>query len=463
MRSSRILLLLACAPSSCATYHAAPIDPQASRAEFERHRLDSDEVIAFARSTLPADRAFPPARWTADDLLIVAIYYHPELHVARARVDESRAGRQTAAARPNPTLDFAPEFVSNAVSGVSPWVLGAKLDWPIETGDKRHARERIADAKLEVSRGDLSTTAWSVRSRVHAAWLAVISNDRAAEAAAAELGARRELVGTLRARFAAGDIARPDIASAEIELQRLEREVEARRGAVREARVELARAAGVPAESLTDVVLDPAGFDVLPRPPATMPARDLGLFHRADLGRALAAYAVAEAELEVEIAKQRPDFHLGPGFNWDQGDHKFGLGLSVPLPIFDRNEGPIAEALARRRTSAAEFEALQAGIIGTIESALVRYSEALAQLQSAHEVVRNTSDEVERASRSLTAGETDRAFTLEAKARHAAALRDEVEARSAARSRLVELEDALHSPLAPATSPVDFSPSSDTP
>ena len=99
-------------------------------------------------------------------------------------------------------------------------------------------------------------------------------------------------------------------------------------------------------------------------------ARRAALQSRTDILAALAEYAASESALQLEIAKQYPDIHLSPGYQFDQGDNKWHLGLSAELPVLNRNQGPIAEAEARRAESAARFEALQAKVIAEIDRAL---------------------------------------------------------------------------------------------
>ena len=59
---------------------------------------------------------------------------------------------------------------------------------------------------------------------------------------------------------------------------------------------------------------------------------------------ALADYAASQSALQLEIAKQYPDLHLGPGYELDQTDNKWSLGISLDLPILNHNQGPVAEA-----------------------------------------------------------------------------------------------------------------------
>lgn len=77
-------------------------------------------------------------------------------------------------------------------------------------------------------------------------------------------------------------------------------------------------------------------------------ARERALRSRADIAAALANYAAAQSALQLEIARQYPDVHLGTGYQWDQGEGKWQLGLTLEIPVLNRNQGPIAEAEARR-------------------------------------------------------------------------------------------------------------------
>jgi outer membrane protein TolC len=70
--------------------------------------------------------------------------------------------------------------------------------------------------------------------------------------------------------------------------------------------------------------------------------RRAALQSRPDILAALAEYAASQAALQLEIAKQYPDVHLQPGYQFDQGDSKWSLGLTVELPVLHQNQGPIA-------------------------------------------------------------------------------------------------------------------------
>ena len=95
--------------------------------------------------------------------------------------------------------------------------------------------------------------------------------------------------------------------------------------------------------------------------------------NRADILGALAEYSASQSALQLEIAKQYPDIHLAPYYQYNQGDHQFTLQVTADLPILNQNQGPIAEAEAKRKLAAAQFLALQAKVMSDIDRAVAGY------------------------------------------------------------------------------------------
>ena len=90
-------------------------------------------------------------------------------------------------------------------------------------------------------------------------------------------------------------------------------------------------------------------------------------------GRGLGVAISAVKALALEVARQYPGLHLLPGLSWDRGDVIISLGASTVLPVLNRNRGPIMEAMARRRETAARVLQLQAVVLGQLDSALAGY------------------------------------------------------------------------------------------
>jgi len=183
-----------------------------------------------------------------------------------------------------------------------------------------------------------------------------------------------------------GAISQPELTTAQIALTRTKLDLSDARLKKSDARSHLAQALGLGEAALEGEELNydfsTAGVEQL----TSAEARQVALRSRADILAALADYAAAEADLRLQVAKQYPDLHLGPGYVWNSGnagDNEWSLGLTLELPILDQNQGPIAEAEARRKLAAAKFTELQSQVIGEIDGAVAGFGVAREQLQIA--------------------------------------------------------------------------------
>src|SRR5687768_16983849 len=93
---------------ACATVQVppAPLVPQQTMTGFDARTLDSANLRDFVRAALNTSVAWPPAEWDLNTLTLAALYYHPDLDVARAGWREAQAAIVTAGGRPNPDFGF---------------------------------------------------------------------------------------------------------------------------------------------------------------------------------------------------------------------------------------------------------------------------------------------------------------------------------------------------------------------
>lgn len=454
-------LTLGLAAQSCATksFEERPLDPVGALEDFSARRLDAPDLSTFLSANRGSEAAVP---WDLEGLTLVAFFYRRELDVARAEAAVARATVTSAGTRPNPTLAVDPEVAPGATH---PWVLGFTLDLPIETANKRGLRVRAAEARAAVADLDLARTAWDVRTSVRDALAELQSARTDLELLEAALVARGEHVEALRGLLASGSAASPELLRDEQELARLRAERE--RGATRGdlARARLAEAVGLPETALAGVTIADAAPTPWPDASDAGHVRELGLTNRIELRAGLLEYAAAEADLRLELARQTPDLNLAPGTSWDQGDHKYAIGFALELPLFHRNEGPIAEAEARRAASGARFLARQEALIGAIEHARLAYLGALREEAAAVEEFDLAMRGEERVRLALAAGQVDRLSVLEARLARLALARARAERAADVRRALGALEDQLQRPLdgdppapAPVPPPADSKP-----
>ena len=171
------------------------------------------------------------------------------------------------------------------------------------------------------------------------------------------------------------------------------------------------------------------------------------VLNRLNMRRALAQYAAAEADLHSEIAKQYPNFNLGPGYTYEERNSFFTLGFSTSLPIFNRNQGPIAEAEGRRKQAAAAFLQTQAQVIQNSERAFAVYKAAVGaflQTDSSYELQQSQLQVVEN---NIRAGADDRLSLDAVEIQVSTQAQARLNALASAQAALGDLEDSVQRPL----------------
>ncbi len=445
------LLILACTGqlAACSHFQPKPLSAEASIAGFESRSLGAPGLRAF----LEANQVTTPtadAAWSLEALTLTAVYYQPTLAEARARLLAAQAARITADERPNPSLAVTPGYDAGVPGAVHPWMVPLSFDWPIETAGKRGYRLAEAQHLAAAARWDLVGTVWRARSRLRAALLEIFAAQRAESLLKREESTRRQAVRLLAGQFEAGNVSSYEVAEVRIELDRATLAKQAAAGQLRQARIALAGALGVPLRALDGARLAFVDLQSIPVDLTRPQVRQQALLDRADVRGALERYAASQSALQLQIARQWPDIDLGPGFEWNPqlaGDREWELGLSLPLPVLNRNQGPIAAAKAQRALAGAHFLTVQTAAITEIDGALAAYDSDRAQLVTADSLLRSLEQQVSSVNAQVAAGELQALDLANARLAYEAGLRDQLDALVHAQQALGRLEDAMQSPL----------------
>jgi outer membrane protein TolC len=409
--------------------------------------LDAPELRNFLL-TKQGLKEWPPQSWNLHALTLAAFYYHPDLDVARAQWGVAQAGRITAGERPNPTGSVLMGYnATTPVSEVTPWIPEAALEIPIETAGKRGYRISQAQHLSEAARLNIFSVAWEVRSRLRQAFLDLYAAREMESLFNRQQSIQVENVRILEAQLAVGEVSPAEVTLARIALDNSRlAALDAANQSV-SARVHLADALGVPVKVLDGAALS---FDELGQVRPDLPSNEIrrrALVTRTDILSALSEYEAAQSALRLEIAKQYPDINFGPAYQLDQTDNKWTLGLSLILPLLSRNKGPIAEAEARRAESAARFLALQARVIGEIESATAACRSAVEKVKAADDLLANLQKQEASAKARFELGDISRLELLGIQLELAANGLARLEALVKAQQAIGELENAMQSPL----------------
>src|ERR1044071_4888945 len=440
-------VIFLCCLGGCARFEHRELSAVEMSASLENRSLDNPALKSFLEKDLRHELAtWPQTSWDFETLTLAAFFYHPSLDVARAQWTVAHAGKITAGERPNPTLNITPGYDTTTTTP-SPWIPLGSLDVPIETAGKRKRRIAQAERLSEVARLKIASVAWQVRSGVKRALVELNATREMVKLLQAQQELQTQNVRMLEGQREAGAVSVLDVTQAGIAADGARLVLRDAERQQAEALVQLAAAIGVPVKALEGVKFAFAAFSQIQPVASVAEARRQALLNRSDILGALAEYDASESALHLEITRQYPDVHLSPGYQYDQGDNKWTLGITVELPVLNQNKGRIAEAQAKRAEIAARFNALQAGVISDIDRALAGYDAALRKQADADEMVSRLQKQEERARGRFEVGDISKSDLVLQQLQLSTSAQARLEAIIKSQQALVQLEETLQGPL----------------
>lgn len=294
-----------------------------------------------------------------------------DLRLARTEAAEASALARQVAGYPNPTLSATHEELEDGATEASESYLNLsqRLEWP----GTRSARQEEAVRRAEAARARLAADSAHLAFRVKEAYTRAARAERTLEALRRVTYVFREGARRADERYREGDISRYDRRRIQVERTRYE---------TRLADAELEAAAL--GRDLALLVM-PQGDAVELRPaaealaePAPPGAGDVtlaaALDRRAEMEVAGAALAAARSATDATRGQRIPDLTATGGFK-RQSDGLTGvfLGLSLPVPIWDRRAGAVDAAVARTRAAEDRASLTRRQVENDVRRALERY------------------------------------------------------------------------------------------
>lgn len=294
-------------------------------------------------------RIEPAEAMTLMQAIDLAMEANAALAAARVEIEAVGATIRQAGARPNPELAFLLEDTRSQTREST-----FQINQTIELGGKRAARIAAATLAQEVATAELGVRTAEVQASVITAFFDVLGAQERLRltTTSAELAQRGSEVAARR--VAAGKVSPVEETRARVAASSVQLELNQANAELANARKRLAATWGNPVPRFGQVQGD---FTRLPKmPSATALAERLA--RAPELNRARTEVERRRALADVEQRRRTQDISVSLGakrLGSESGGHTQAIiGLSVPLPIFDRNQGNLLEAL--RRTDKARLE-----------------------------------------------------------------------------------------------------------
>jgi cobalt-zinc-cadmium efflux system outer membrane protein len=333
---------------------------------------------------------------TADQAVAVALQRNRDVIAARLEIEASELDVVAARLYPNPTFGYA---VGNLLLGqanlLNPVPTSRFADQPVQTVGvseiidvwmKRSAHIRAAEKGVErrrlLTEDALREIVYGVRSG-----FAEAVREQSERQLAHDVADRyAQTIKISQARFRAGDISEAELRKIELEGLRYQNAVIDADMQLDVARGKLAALLGLAsAADLPRSLADPS--DAAARPSFDLaPLTARALERRPDLRAAGAARIQAEAQIASAERDALPDITLGAAYTHSAfttaGDNPntLGLTLSLPLPLFDRNQANIGRARLDQRRADNDGERLRIAVVRDVAEAVRRGTRAATLL-----------------------------------------------------------------------------------
>lgn len=385
MRNPWTILGLAVAvlAGGCASYEPRPLDARTELAALAARRLP-DVITLRGGSQAPDESAaaFDLANGlNEDEAVAVALTLNPDLLIARAAIGESQALLIAANVLPNPEVGVG---FRGGFNGTPGFVLDADLLFELLKPGERSARVGVANAKTDAARVEVLAKEYELATEVRRQVLAVLVTEHQSALLDDEAALRQSAADLVRQRKGVGEGNELEVSAAGLEVAEIQRERRLASAEQDRARLELNQLMGLPPSyqvrlSDSKKPLSVAIFD----DPGDADLQERMLAGRLDLRSKEAEYHAAEEELRLAVSRQYPKIKLGPSFEHDGvSDNYIGVGATLELPIFDRNQGGIAEATAARERVHAEYTSLLHRLTASAFAARARARAAKAEIDT---------------------------------------------------------------------------------
>lgn len=328
------------------------------------------------------DSGATPRIVTLEQAIQEAMAKNLDIATQKLNVTIAEARQITAALRPNPVLTVAGQTLNLLGATFAPDTpLGPNqfnfhTDIPIERGQKRQQRINLAKEQKSLAELNVRELMRQVIGAVQNAYTDVLQAKRALALAQQNLSYLEGIVSVNEARLRSGDLAQVELERSRLAALQYRSAIEQTQLQVDQAKTQLQFLMG---RKPTSPDFDVAGE--LRREDLTSTPADLlrlALERRPDYLTARQYNVRSQADLRLQIANSKIDYSIGAEIThqraWGLSGNSVGLYVSVPLPVFNRNQGEIARAQREINQSASLGAALEASITNEVEKAFRQYS-----------------------------------------------------------------------------------------
>jgi cobalt-zinc-cadmium efflux system outer membrane protein len=350
-------------------------------------------LLALLVATLVVHAQQPPGSLTLEQVIEEALSRNLRLLAERFNLSIGEARILQARLKPNPVLSIGGNYLdvfgsdfNPARSAAGPTEVNARIDYLLERGRKRQERVAVAEAAKAVAQLELLNTTRNLILDVQNGFTEVLLAKANLEVVRASLEAFNRIVAINRTRVESGDLAKVELVRSEVAALQFQNQV-------RQAELRL-RVAKNRLQALMGRTLLAPDFEVVGefrRDQLLVDQQQIlaaALAARPDLEALRRDQARSQADIRLQLAQAKVDYSLGAGYNrqlnvgtGQRGD-SIGLFFSLPLPVYNRNQGEIERARQEQAQILARIRQLEQEIAAEVANAYQQYATAKTLLET---------------------------------------------------------------------------------
>ncbi|MBI5684882.1 MAG: TolC family protein [Verrucomicrobia bacterium] len=330
-------------------------------------------------AAMAANEAKPAARHvenlTLDQALEMADRLQPELAEARAMVEAAEGRANQAGLFPNPEAIVGANQLPLRSGAANEKEFVAGIGQTVPLGGRLGKARQAELFDREVRARGLEVKRRGIRKRVHSAFATALYQEKAWQAQREICLNAEKAVTTAAARFQAGDVIREDVARAEMEAARVKVEFQRAESLCQQSLVALASAIGDATLAVKTLAgsLD-ATFEI-----PTLENLIGNLAAQPEIAMADADVRASTARVDLAKAERIPDVKVELLYHRLEAsrENTLDVGLSIPLPLFNRNQGRLREARAEAAAAEARARMTQNELTARLRESYLQLTAAL--------------------------------------------------------------------------------------
>ncbi len=338
--------------------------------------------ILIAAMVLGACAGAQTQSLTFEQVVQEAIQNNLDLAAERLNVSVAEAREITARLRPNPVLTVSGQTLDVLGANYSPDTplgpnqLNIHTDFPFERGHKRDERIAVAKEDKRVAELGVRELMRQVVANVQTAFVDIQRAKENVKLAQENLQSLTNVVAINESRLKAGDLAQVELDRSRVAAMQYRTAVVQAQLELDQAKTQLQQVMGRKQKSADFDVSGELRKDALVDSQEELVRRALA--RRPDYLLGQESQARSRADLKLQMANGKVDYTIGTEYThqraWGISGSSLGVYFSMPLAVYNRNQGEIARAEREIRLNGARTLALETNIQADVMKAYRQYA-----------------------------------------------------------------------------------------